>query len=129
MKSNGVSLADSRSTLAENVIEFILSRELSELRELTVGSVARTFNLHRCYLSRRFKSEKQYSLHDYIVMAKILRSLSLMESDEEITIDVLAQKIGFSSSDYFTRLFKRFIGTTPGRYKKCIKKQKNPAKQ
>ena len=120
MKSNGSSL----STISDRVVEFVLTREVRELENLTVGAIARKFNMNRCYVSQRFKYDKKFSLHDYILMVKILRSLSLLEAKEEITVEDLAKKMGFASSDYFTRVFKRIIGTTPGKYKNCFKKGK-----
>jgi len=118
MKSNGGSL----STVSDRVVEFVLTRKIKDLENLTVTEIARKFNINRCYLSQRFKYDKKFLLHDYILMVKILRSLSLLEAKEEITIEVLSKKMGFASSDYFTRVFKRIIGTTPGKYKNCFRK-------
>lgn len=128
MKSNGrvnmskastTTSASNASTVSDRVVEFILTREVSDLENLTVSSIARSFEINRSYLSQRFKSDKSFSLHDYIVMVKILRAMSLLEKEDSLTVDVLSRKMGFSSSDYFTRVFKKVIGTTPGKYKKC----------
>lgn len=54
--------------------------------------------------------------------------MSLLEKEDDMTIDVLSRKMGFSSSDYFTRVFKKVIGTTPGKYKKCYMQLK-PARK
>lgn len=110
--------------ISDDVVEFVLTREVRELENLTVNAIARRFNMNRCYLSQRFKYEKKFSLHSYILMIKILRSLSLLETEENITVEDLSKLIGFSSPDYFTRVFKKMIGTTPGRYKNCFKKLK-----
>jgi AraC-like DNA-binding protein len=120
MKSNEKTL----SKVSDNVVEFVLTREVKELETLTVNAIARRFNINRCYLSQRFKYDKKVSLHSYILMIKILRSISLLEAEKNITVEDLSQRIGFSSSDYFTRIFKKMIGTTPGKYKKCLKKLK-----
>ena len=101
MKSNGGSL----STVSDRVVEFVLTREIKDLENLTVSAIARKLNINRCYLSQRFKYDKKFSLHDYILMVKILRSLSLLEAKDEITIEVLSKKMGFASPDYFTRVF------------------------
>lgn len=110
------------SKISDNVVEFVLTRQVQELENLTVNEIARKFSINRCYLSQRFKYDKKVSLHNYILMIKILRSLSLLEGEENITVEDLAKQIGFSSPDYFTRVFKKMIGTTPGRYKNCVKK-------
>ena len=57
-------------------------------------------------------------------MIKIMRSLSLLEAYDNMTVEDLSRRIGFSSPDYFTRVFKKVIGTTPGNYKNCYKKRK-----
>ncbi|MCP5051687.1 MAG: helix-turn-helix transcriptional regulator [bacterium] len=115
----------SSSSVSESVVEFILSCGIKDLGNLTVSSIARTFDINRSYLSQRFKCDKNFSLHEYIVMVKILRSLSLLETNGNMTIDKLSKKMGFSSPDYFTRVFKKMIGTSPGKYKKFYKKLKS----
>lgn len=116
------------SRISESVIEYILTCDIGELESLTVNSIARKFCKNRSYLSQRFKVDKEYSLHDYIVLIKIFRSLSLLERDEAMTVEKLARQMGFSSADYFTRVFKRFIGTTPGKYKSFCKQMLNGGK-
>ncbi len=124
MKSNG----SSSSTISDSVVEFVLTRDIKDFETLNVSSIAREFKINRCYLSQRFKYDKKYSLHEYILMIKLLRSVSLLESNNDITIEELSRKMGFASADYFRRLFKQRIGTTPGKYKilfnkkKCIQK-------
>jgi len=121
MKCNGGQL----SSISDSVVEYILSCNIKDLENITVNSIAQKFNLNRCYLSQRFKFDKDFSLHEYIVMVKILRSLLLLETDETITVEDLSRKMGFSSADYFTRLFKKKIGTTPGKYRSCYKNRKS----
>lgn len=106
------------------VVEFILTRDITDFESLNVNSIAQEFNINRSYLSQRFKRDIKYSLHEYILMIKILRSLTLLEmKDNRITIDDLSKKMGFSGSDYFRRVFKQKMGITPGRYKKLYKEK------
>lgn len=119
MKSTG----DGVSDISDRVVQFIVSRGIDELGDLTVNSVAQEFNMNRSYLSNRFKADKNIFMHDYILMIKILRSLVLLES-EDITVDALARKMGFSSAEYFRQVFKRNVGTTPGNYKKWHRKDR-----
>ena len=114
---NGESVSD----ISDRVVKYIVSCGIDELGDLTVKSVALEFNMNRSYLSNRFKADKNILMHDYILMIKILRSLSLLEA-EDITIERLAKKMGFSGADYFRQVFKRIVGTTPGNYKKLHRK-------
>lgn len=113
---------DEKRSLSECVVEFILTLDINEFENVNVGSIAREFNVNRSYLSQKFKSDKKLHLRDYILMVKILRATSLLAGQDEITIDHLAKLMGYSNSDYFCRLFKDKMGTTPGRYKNYIKK-------
>lgn len=113
---------NSGSTLSENVVEFILTRDFHEFENLNVSSIAKEFNSNRCYLSHRFKCDTNYTLHDYIVMIKILRSLVELQENGDITIAEIAKRMGFSDSDYFRRVFKQRVGITPGKYKSYFKK-------
>lgn len=114
---NEVSFSD----ISDRVVKYIISRGIDELGDLTVKSVALEFNMNRSYLSYRFNADKNICMHDYILMIKILRSLSILEA-EEITVEALAKKMGFSGADYFRQVFKRIVGTTPGSYKKWHRK-------
>jgi AraC-like DNA-binding protein len=121
MKLNGCS----PTKLSYRVVEFILTRDIADFESLNVNSIAREFKVNRSYLSQRFKRDIKYSLHEYILMIKILRSLTLLEMRENrITIEDLSQKMGFSSSDYFRRVFKQKMGITPGKYRNLFKKGK-----
>jgi AraC-like DNA-binding protein len=37
-----------------------------------------------------------------------------------MTIKEIARKLGFSRCDYFIRIFKRYFGTTPAKYRDLI---------
>jgi AraC-like DNA-binding protein len=121
MKLNGCN----PTKLSYRVVEFILTRDIADFESLNVNSIAREFKINRSYLSQRFKRDIKYSLHEYILMIKILRSLTLLEIRENrITIEDLSQKMGFSGSDYFRRVFKQKMGITPGKYRNLFKKGK-----
>ncbi|MCP5103945.1 MAG: helix-turn-helix transcriptional regulator [bacterium] len=117
MKSN----SGGSSRISDNVVEFILTRDSRDFETLNVSSIARVFKINRSYLSQRFKADKKFALHEYILKIKIMRSVSVLEIEEDITVDKLSKRMGFSSPDYFRRIFKERVGITPGKYKKCFR--------
>lgn len=110
-----------RSDLSEKVVEYLLTLDISEYELLNVDSVARAFNVNRSYLSTRFKEDTHSSLKDYIFLVKILRATSLLESGGGVTINSIARMMGFSNPDYFIRIFKSKMGTTPGKYREYFR--------
>lgn len=120
------------SKLSENVVEFILTRDINQFESLNVSAIAQKFNVNRCYLSQRFKADTKYNLHEYIAMIKVLRSLVLLQEERKLTIGEVAKRMGFSNPEYFRNVFKKRVGITPGKYRNYFKKtnrggNRNPA--
>ena len=111
-----------RKSLSDSVVEFLLTLGIGEFESINVKSIARRFKVNRSYLSHKFKQDMKFSLSEYILMIKILRSTNLLAARKDISVDNLARIMGYSNRDYFIKLFKSHMGTTPGKYKSVLKK-------
>jgi two-component system response regulator YesN len=116
-----------KNKLPECVIEYILTSDLQTLKTVNVNQIAKKFKVNRCYLSRKFKVDKKLSLNDYIVTIKILRATTLLAIRDELSTSDVAKALGYPNTQYFCRVFKKKVGTTPGKFKAYIKKTKVPA--
>jgi AraC-like DNA-binding protein len=106
------------SDFAEQVIRFILTRDNEELGDLTILKIARKLNISQSHLYHIFQNEKKIPPGKFLMIAKMLRSAILLEESDDIPpIKAVSKKMGFSSTDYFTRIFKEHFGTTPGKYR------------
>jgi AraC-like DNA-binding protein len=114
-RSNGI------SDISDRMVAYILSRGIDDLADLNVNAIARKFGMNRSYLSERFNMDKKVPMHRYILMIKLLRSLSLLEQGG-ITVEEVSRKMGFSGTDYFRKVFKQMMGTTPGNYRSWYRK-------
>ncbi|MGE5342612.1 MAG: helix-turn-helix transcriptional regulator [Candidatus Omnitrophota bacterium] len=112
------------NTLSDRVVEFVLSRVDEELATLSVEHIAFRLGLHRSHLSRSFRAEKDFTIEEFIFKIKISRAAGILEEYPDITIKDIAQKIGFCRCDYFIRIFKRYFGTTPSRYRDIVLKRR-----
>lgn len=111
---------DSKS-LSDRVVEFVLSRDIDQLAVLTVESIALNLDINRSHLSRTFKSEKDFTLEEFVFKTKIISAASMLKEQPDITIKEIARRMGFCRCDYFIRIFKRYFGTTPAKYRELIK--------
>lgn len=73
-----------------------------------------------CYMSqahffRLFKSEKGFSPIEYRNMLRIERAKELL-SENECSINEVAEILGFESVYYFSRFFKKCVGIPPSEY-------------
>lgn len=64
------------------------------------------------YITRRFKRETGYSLTNYIKFAKIERAKVLLQSTR-LTVQQIADGLGFTTRSYFIQCFKAVTGRTP----------------
>lgn len=67
-------------------------------------------------LSRIFKQVMGEGYAEYVKKLKMNRAIALME--EDYSIKDIAEKLGYSSSQYFIKIFKEVYGITPHQYKK-----------
>ena len=115
-----------KKNLSDRVVEFVLNCSLDDFQNLTVTKIASTFHVNRCYLSRKFKSDKAFTLCEFIIREKLSRSVVLLRENEQISIQDLSNKMGFSNANYFIQIFKNYYGAPPGRYRDVIAKGNPP---
>jgi AraC-like DNA-binding protein len=112
--------------LSDRAAEFIVSLKDVELAALKVDVLASHLGVNPSYLSRKFKSDKEMSLNEFITGEKMHRSAILLSKAKKVPIVSLAKKTGFARADYFVILFKNYFGIHPKKYGQ-LKRQKFPA--
>jgi len=94
-------------------VEYIKGH-LSE--KISLNDVADHVFLSKSYLSRVFKQEMNCSLTSYISKLRVEMAKDLL-MDNSINIVDIAYMVGFEDQSYFTKVFKRFCGCSPGKYR------------
>ena len=86
-------------------------------KELSLESIARTFNYSPTYLSRMFRKYAQMSYKTYLDDLRLRHAYNdLMNTD--LSIGMVAEKNGFAGSKAFARVFKEQYGVLPSEYRK-----------
>lgn len=80
------------------------------------GQVAKELKYNNTYLSKIFREKMGFTMHDYITSKKIEMAKMLLKNGSSVS-DV-AQKIGYASSQSFSKVFRRCTGCTPSEYMK-----------
>ena len=84
---------------------------------LTLDDIANASHLSRSECSRVFKKAMGTSLFSFIQNYRIEKSVAyLLESDAPIT--EIAEMVGFSDGNYYTKAFRQVMHTTPTAYRK-----------
>ncbi len=84
--------------------------------KLTLDEVASHVYLSRSYLSKIFKEELHCNFASYINNLRVEKSKILL-MDHSINLVDLASMVGFEDQSYFTKVFKRIVGVSPGKYR------------
>lgn len=85
--------------------------------ELSLKKVAQTLYISPDYLSRIFKEHLHINFIDYINMNKVAVAQRELLSDNA-PIKYLSQKLGFSQSSYFSKVFKQKTHLSPLQFRK-----------
>ena len=109
------SLRDRRSEKAFSALILLQLKSctLDEFRLVTVENLAARFGYHPGYLSQKFSKEQGCSLHKAILNEKFSRAMLLFMEQDHPSVKDVASCLGFSSSIYFSRLFRARFGMLP----------------
>lgn len=86
-------------------------------QELSVSQLANHFHMDIYELSRKYKKLTGTNLSDAIHLVRLGKAKTALNQSNE-TIKEIAVKYGYLNSDVFIRVFKRYEGITPGKYRK-----------
>ncbi|MCP5054944.1 MAG: helix-turn-helix transcriptional regulator [bacterium] len=130
---NGIkSLKKREKSISDRIAEHILGLETNTLRVIKIKDICKEFKINPSFLSRKFKKEKKYTLCDFIQQVKIQRAATLLQEDykrgkkeggtarKSLSIEALSSQLGYSSTEYFIRCFKKRMGVPPNTFRKCL---------
>ncbi|WP_157256218.1 helix-turn-helix domain-containing protein [Bacillus timonensis] len=89
---------------------------------INLQSVADEIGVNRSYLAKKFKNEMQLSVIEYIHKKRIEEATFLLEQGR-LSITDIGIEVGFSSYNYFCKVFKDIKGMTATEYKESIHKK------
>jgi two-component system response regulator YesN len=85
-------------------------------KKITLEDVASYVYLSPSYFSKVFKDEMDMNFNAYLNKVRIDKAKQLLMNDSIRLVDV-SGLVGFEDQSYFSKVFKKLTGVTPGRYK------------
>ncbi|MBS4203367.1 AraC family transcriptional regulator [Lederbergia citrea] len=104
---------DERKLLVRRICGY-LERHYDQ--KISTQTLCELFNISTRHLNRLFKQDTGLTVIEMIHKIRIEKAKQLLIKSNEKVIDV-AIKVGYDDPAFFSRLFKRKIGCSPGRYK------------
>lgn len=88
-------------------------------QDISLETIAYDIGLSSCYLSTLFKNITKTSIKEYIIDTRIEASKKFLK-DVNLKIYEVAAKVGYNDSRYFSQLFRKKTGYTPGQYRELL---------
>lgn len=104
----------------------LTNRQMQRIRDFVEANLEKDIRLDMMaavcgrsteYFVRIFKATAGVSPYQYVLNLRIERAKALLGEEGSIIADVALQ-CGFSHQEHLTRMFRRFTGVTPGRYRR-----------
>ena len=94
---------------------------------MTIKKITNHFGISRSFLFKQFKLYNEFTLQEFINRQRIFHAAFLLFiDDKELTIEKISHIVGYCNSEYFIRVFKKYFGITPGRYRSLFRTKKVP---
>ena len=85
--------------------------------KISLDELSNQFYIDKFYLSKIFKEKYGITINAYVSQKRITEAKQLLRFSDK-TIEQISCEIGISDPNYFTRLFRKIEGITPGEYRK-----------
>jgi len=86
-------------------------------KDFSRQDVADNVHFNHDYLARIFKKETGIKLSDYIIQERLSLAKRMLETTD-MSITMVAEKVGYTNFSYFSTLFKNLYGISPVKYKR-----------
>lgn len=115
----GDRLAEKRNNKGKNQIIEKIDKYIHEHfsdNSLSLNMMAHKYNISMSYLSKIYKEYTGNNFIDELIRVRMEHAKTLLEGSS-ITINEISEKIGYSNTYSFIRIFKKHTGVTPGEYR------------
>ena len=82
---------------------------------ISLDRLARHVHYSRTYITVRFKAATGMSIMDYVEQQRISRAKELLAGGG-CSVTQIAEELGYSSLQYFSRRFRKAVGCAPSQY-------------
>lgn len=99
----------------ERVMEFINYIQ-SHYKEVTLDDMADEFFLSKQYISKYIKQKSGENFGDILKRVRMKKAKTFLKNSS-MTVESVAEQVGYQNVEHFTRLFKKEYGITPLQYR------------
>jgi AraC family L-rhamnose operon regulatory protein RhaS len=84
--------------------------------KITITELTKLFHTNRNSLNEKFKELTGFTIVEYIIRLRI-RLACILLKDTTLPVNEIMERVGFRDASYWNRIFKRYLGCTPLKYR------------
>jgi AraC-like DNA-binding protein/ligand-binding sensor protein len=85
-------------------------------RKISLGEIANVSGLSAPYFSTIFKEEMGENLSVYLNRLRVEKAAAML-TETEISLGKISEACGFEDQSWFSKIFKNYVGLSPGKYR------------
>src|SRR5690606_12033223 len=95
------------------------SSDLNYTSDISLNDLSDKFQLSTSYISTIFKAYTGTNFKEFLNRYRIQKAKEILSSND-IMVNQVALMVGYNNVNTFIRLFKKYVGLSPGQYEKNI---------
>lgn len=107
-----------KKNTSEHLYKAIMYINAHYFEEIDLEKLAQHVFVSTYYLSRLFRREMGVTFSDYLTKVRVSRAKELLM--EGRTVEDVCGRVGYNDSNYFIKIFKKYVGVTPSKYRKSV---------
>ena len=104
--------ADIHSGFVQKLMQYF-----QEHAELNQKEISDAFLLSKDYFGKLFKRQMHENFNQFVLKYKMEYAKYLLEHTDDRIYEI-GDKLGYKTTDYFSKIFKEYTGQTPAQYRK-----------
>lgn len=87
---------------------------------LDLATLAQAAHLSKFHFAKKYKAQTGYSPIQHFIHMKMERACYLLDSGQQ-PVSEIAERLGYTDAQYFSRLFKKVVGLSPSDYRALLR--------
>lgn len=84
---------------------------------ITLADAARQLHFNASYLSSYFTAHQGEGFNEYLNKVRLEKAMELLQTTD-LSISQISTDVGYADQSYFTKVFKKWAGMSPSRYRR-----------
>lgn len=105
-----------KATIVNMILDYL---DKNYMTNISLDDISKNFYVSSVYISKIFKERMGESPINYLIHLRLSKSIDLLKNST-LSIKEIADSVGYKDAYYFSKLFKKYYGISPSKYKSSI---------